>query len=116
MMDRLVPGILSIAFGLSFAADRTQSFSYPWSEKPLEGWAPSGPVDYATVRRAKNEVGVVATRDGFGPGATWHWRLPDHHRRSPDPIDAHVNDVSAYAASEHLCEEAGGNPPQETQF
>ncbi|MCL5966502.1 MAG: AAA family ATPase [Deltaproteobacteria bacterium] len=34
-------------------------------------------VAWATIRRAKDQLGVRSRRLGFGPGATWTWALPD---------------------------------------
>jgi hypothetical protein len=34
-------------------------------------------ISKATLRRAKEALGVVAFRIGFGPGAQWLWKLPD---------------------------------------
>jgi hypothetical protein len=31
---------------------------------------------YRTVERAKEILGVVSERQGWGPGSTCHWRLP----------------------------------------
>lgn len=32
---------------------------------------------WPTIRRAKDEAGVVVSRDGFGPGGRWTWSLPE---------------------------------------
>lgn len=38
---------------------------------------------WATVRRAKDEVGVIVEREGFGPGAKWFWSLPSIDAQEP---------------------------------
>jgi hypothetical protein len=63
---------------------------------------------WATIKRAQKAVGIVAYRKGFGPGAVWRWRLPVPHEGGDSPIDAidaHIPEVSAYGASEHLCDD-----------
>ena len=29
-----------------------------------------------TLWNAKRKLGIKAEREGFGPGAVWHWKLP----------------------------------------
>jgi len=33
-------------------------------------------LSYRTVERAKEILGVVSERQGWGPGSACHWRLP----------------------------------------
>ncbi len=33
-------------------------------------------ISAATLRRAREEIGVRPERDGFGKDGTWSWRLP----------------------------------------
>lgn len=30
-----------------------------------------------TLKRAKRDLGVLSYKEGFGPGATWYWKLPE---------------------------------------
>jgi putative DNA primase/helicase len=57
----------------------------------------------ATLRRAKAELKVKVTRDGFGPGSKVLWS----HRCSSPPIDAHHQGMSTYEENEHLCSDDG---------
>ena len=38
-----------------------------------------------TVRRAADQLGVVKTRRGFGPGASWQWKLPQDRQGDERP-------------------------------
>ena len=63
---------------------------------------------WATVRRARKALGIIVYRQGFGPGAAWHWRLPSPPSGGGSPIagiDAQFSEVSTYAASERLCDD-----------
>lgn len=89
----------------------------------------SGPVPYteiqqhakpagftmATIRRAKDTLGVISDKKGYGAEGAWEWRLPEPERKrrksamaetSPDPHetkDAHIGEQDAHPSkSEHL--------------
>ena len=50
----------------------------------------------AALRRAKTRLGVVAKREGFGPGAKWWWSLPSDESPGDEPaapIDAQPNPI-----------------------
>ena len=49
-----------------------------------------------TLDRAKATVGVVSHRSGFGPGSTFTWALPDHHRTPRNPIERQQNLLASY--------------------
>jgi putative DNA primase/helicase len=80
--------------------------------KQVKTDAAAAGLSWATVRRAKDRIGVHVERvsEGFAKGGHWNWRLPSHDqvtatpstRCSPAPQDAHVSDVSALCGSEHL--------------
>jgi hypothetical protein len=88
----------------------------PLGVKEIERQAKDAGQKWATVRRAKDDLEIHAYREGFGPGATWHWRLPfpqesgdspiDAQIGTLDAIDAHIPEVSTYGAGEHLCDES----------
>ena len=42
-----------------------------------------------TLRRAKEELSVVASKNGY-QGA-WHWRLEDAHSKDAHPIDTQMS-------------------------
>jgi putative DNA primase/helicase len=74
-----------------------------WPAKDIKRMASESGHSWATIRRAKDEVGARATRDGFGSSGIWYWEMPvvkDAH------IDAHIDaqqeKVSAYGEGEHL--------------
>jgi hypothetical protein len=50
------------------------------SDKPISQAKP--------CRDAREKLGIIANRHGFGRGAEWCWSLPDYHRCPDDPIDA----------------------------
>ncbi len=59
-------------------------------------------ISRATLRRAKEDLGVVSNRltDGNGARGPWYWMLPDAHFEEPD---AHVKpDAHFDATCEHL--------------
>lgn len=55
---------------------------------------------WATVRRAKDALGIVAVRNGFGPGGGWSWTL-SKGAQSPEHAPKEET-VNAYRESEHL--------------
>lgn len=65
--------------------------------------AKSNGITAATLRRAREELGIVTKRDGFGPGSRMLWMLADH-TCSPNLIDAHPQSVSINGEGEHQCE------------
>ncbi len=60
----------------------------------------------STLNRAKRVTGVVTKRDGFGPGSTWYWMLPDH-RWPAGPIDCQQRDVTIYGERDNLWRDEG---------
>jgi KaiC/GvpD/RAD55 family RecA-like ATPase len=48
----------------------------PLPQKELRQLADDNGISWASVRRAKSEIGVKVNRSGFGPGAVWYWSLP----------------------------------------
>ena len=78
----------------------------PVPQKELKADAEGAGLSWATVRRAKDRLGVIVTREtegGFGSGAgRWLWRL----RCSTPPQGAQGLDVSTLSSDEHL-KEAG---------
>jgi putative DNA primase/helicase len=53
--------------------------------KEAETAARNAGITAKPLRAAKNALGVVSRRDGFGPGAIWFWALPN----SIDALDPH---------------------------
>jgi AAA domain len=47
-------------------------------------------------RTARSELGVVFSRDGFGPGAPCYWSLPEAAPASADPIRAQSDTIGAH--------------------
>ena len=87
---------------------RTALAAGPLAEKEIENRAGAASLKWPTVRRAKKELGINSYREGFGAGAVWYWRLPFPQESGDSPIDAidaHIPEVSAYGASEHLCDD-----------
>jgi hypothetical protein len=48
----------------------------PVKAKEVEAAAKANLISVATLRRAKQDLGVKSQRDGFGPDSTCYWRLP----------------------------------------
>ncbi len=72
----------------------------PMAVKEIQANAEGAAISWASIRRAKNDLGVVAQRSGFGGGGGgWEWALPNH-RRSKVLKDAQEKKLSTY---EHLC-------------
>jgi putative DNA primase/helicase len=55
-------------------------------------------ISTATLKRAKARLEVASERKGFGSDGRWFWTL-SAHRGSPEPIDAHPQEVSIYGNS-----------------
>jgi putative DNA primase/helicase len=70
----------------------------------LKAEAKEAGLSWATVRRAKDRLGVVAERESYGRdgGGRWIWTLPISARRSSSLQDAHPFEVSTLQKSEHL--------------
>jgi hypothetical protein len=64
--------------------------------RELQAEAKSAGHIWATVRRAKDVIGVRVKRDGFGKGGAWCWSLPALDVRTIGAIDAGREKLSAY--------------------
>jgi hypothetical protein len=72
----------------------------PIAARTIEVEATNAGIAQATLRRAKQSLGVRIIREGFGRGSVSKWQLP--HRCSNAPIDAHQEKLSIYSEREHL--------------
>jgi hypothetical protein len=70
----------------------------------LKADAKEAGLSWATIRRAKDRLGVVAERESYGRdgGGRWTWAMPISARCSSPLQDAHALEVSALQKSEHL--------------
>lgn len=74
----------------------------PVTAKQVRAEAEDAGLAWRTVRRAKDRLGLKVKREGFGPGSTLHWALPD-------PIGVQSDhrcprsEVDPYEESGHLC-------------
>jgi hypothetical protein len=61
-------------------------------------------ISWPTVRRAKDRLGIIAERNGFGSEGQWLWRLLDApSAKGAHPTkDAHSQNMSTYGENEHL--------------
>jgi len=87
----------------------------PLAVKDLKSAASENGHSWATIRRAKKQIGAESFRKGFGRESKCFWRLPNH-RCSQNAIDAHIQNVNTYGKPEHLCtdgEESGGHGTHE---
>ena len=76
----------------------------PVSTRDVQAEARAAGHSWATIRRAKDVIGVRVQRDGFGKGGAWRWTLPAKDAQS-DLIDAGRENLSTYAfygEDEHL--------------
>jgi putative DNA primase/helicase len=94
-------GIRPIEEAEAFLKDELADGPVPTKQVKADADA-AGMSSWATIRRAKDRLGVVIKREGFGPGGTFLWALPDTID-AQIPIDAHVIKRSTYDESEHLC-------------
>jgi hypothetical protein len=84
---------------------RDQLADGPKPAKTVKEAAEADGIAKRTLDRAKAELGVEATRDGFsGP---WVWKLPDCHSAPTEPEERQPNSVAYYGEFGALC---GGDP------
>jgi putative DNA primase/helicase len=76
----------------------------PVAMKDIQAEAKEAGLSWATVRRAKERLGIVAERESHGRdgGGRWTWAMPIPARCSPHLQDAHPFGVSALQRNEHL--------------
>jgi putative DNA primase/helicase len=72
--------------------------------KDLQADAKQAGLSWATIRRAKDRLGIVAERKSHGRdgGGRWTWAMPLSARCSSPLQDAHPLEVSTLQKSEHL--------------
>jgi hypothetical protein len=70
----------------------------------LKADAKEAGLSWATIRRAKDRLGIVAKRESHGRdgGGRWTWAMPIPARCSSPLQDAHPLEVSALQRNEHL--------------
>jgi hypothetical protein len=98
--------------GLAFRLHQTivgEMADGPTLAKQVKADANDAGLSWATVRRAKARMGIVVSREGFGPGSVIRWALPGTIG-AQNGIGAHSNNVSTYEESEHLC---GAHPARD---
>ena len=61
----------------------------PVAPKEIEARAKSAGLSWATVRRAKESLGVIAEKSGYSGG--WVWRLEDAHAEGAQTPDAQMS-------------------------
>jgi putative DNA primase/helicase len=84
----------------------------PIAMKDIQAEAKEAGLSWATVRRAKDRLGIVAERESHGRdgGGRWTWAMPLSARCSPPLQDAHPLEVSALQKSEHLAADQAKPP------
>lgn len=67
------------------AADllRTELAGGPRPTKQIQARARDAGISWSSVRRAKDALGVVVARVGFGEGSAWTWSLPGEDAQHP---------------------------------
>jgi hypothetical protein len=68
------PGVGRLAEAMSFVADLLANG--PVEQKSIKTEAIGSGLAYRTLERAKEALGVLSERRGWGPGSTCYWRLP----------------------------------------
>ena len=58
---------------------------------------------WATIRRAKENIGAKAVRQGYGEEGGWFWKLPDPVLVKGAHSPLHPEHVSAFDSGERLC-------------
>jgi putative DNA primase/helicase len=67
--------------------------------KAVKAEAQSAGLGWATVRRAKDRLGIKPKREGFQEQANWVWELP---KVLKNPEDAQPKNMSTFENDEHL--------------
>jgi AAA domain-containing protein len=78
----------------------------PVPSKQIEKETKEAGLSSATVRRAKDRLGVKAQKTGMDGG--WIWVLP---KMLTSTEDAHISEVSTFGSDEHLRTKSNGKPP-----
>jgi excisionase family DNA binding protein len=80
----------------------------PVAMKDIQAEAKEAGLSWATVRRAKERLGIVAERESHGRDGDrrWMWAMPRSARCSSSLQDAHPLEVSTLQESEHLADQA----------
>jgi putative DNA primase/helicase len=84
---------------------RTVLVDGPMSAADVRSQAQAAGLAWATVRRAKERLGIVPQRlsEGAAGAGRWVWALPAEIARcSRPPQDAHLSDVGTLQKIEHL--------------
>lgn len=77
----------------------------------LKGTAEELGMSWRTFRRAKNQLGIEHTRDGFG--GPWQWKLPNPGQDGwPTSDDGHVDDIDNGPEPQGSSGEKESNPGQ----
>lgn len=58
---------------------------------------------WATIRRAKENIGAKAVRQGYGEDGGWFWKLPDPVLVKGAQVTLHPEHMSTFDSGEHLC-------------
>src|SRR5262249_41364367 len=76
----------------------------PVAMKDIQSEAKEAGLSWATVRRAKERLGIVVERESHGRDGDgrWTWAMPPSARCSSPLQDAHPFEVSTLQESEHL--------------
>src|SRR5262249_16655340 len=76
----------------------------PVAMKDIQSEAKEAGLSWATVRRAKERLGIVVERESHGRdgGGRWTWAMPPSARCSSPLQDAHPLEVSTLQKNEHL--------------
>ena len=77
----------------------------PMAVSEIKGHVAGAGLSWATIRRAKDALGIVPQRSGFGSAGGWEWSLPDQ-RFSKMLKGAQEKKVSTFGKVEHLWSES----------
>ena len=79
----------------------------PMPQKEVKAAAEGAGLAWATVRRAKGRIGVIAERKSIGASGAgqWVWTLPKPYKVLTEPQGAHLSDVSTLHERGHLADD-----------
>lgn len=86
----------------------------PVATKSVKAEAGGAELSWATIRRAKDRIGVRAVKAKETDGG-WLWTLPEVEGAHPGIEGAHLSEMSTFTENRQSDEHLRGNPPRRSQ-